>query len=131
MSQGKIMLVDDDADIGYIMKSFLEAKKYVVESYSNPILALEQFKASPRDYVLVIADIRMPGMTGIELGNEITKIAPNTKILYMSSFDITPLEFSKIAPSKLKDDFLQKPARLNELYDKVKTQLGDDEGQKQ
>jgi len=70
-------------------------------------------------------------MTGIELGNEITKIAPNTKILYMSSFDITSLEFSKIAPSKLKDDFLQKRARMNELYDKVKTQLGDEEGQKQ
>ena len=58
----KILFVDDEPDIIYSIKRVLEANGFVVDSYTDPILALSNFK--PRLYDLLILDIKMPKISG-------------------------------------------------------------------
>ena len=63
----RIMIVDDESDITLIMKRYFEVQKFAVEAFTDPVKALEHFKQNSKDYLLVISDIRMPGISGIEL----------------------------------------------------------------
>ncbi len=127
----RIMIVDDESDITFIMKRYFEAQKFAVEAFTDPVKALEHFKQNSKDYSLVISDIRMPGISGTELSQEIKKIAPKVKVILMSSFEIPPSEFSKVNDSNMiVDDFMQKPVGLKALLNKVTKQLdrkGEDE----
>lgn len=126
----KILLVDDESDIVFIMKRFLETREFIVDSFTSPVQALEHFKKNSKDYSIVVSDIRMPGLTGIELLEEIKKIAPEVKVVLMSAFDIPKGNFSDISESTLKpDDFIQKPAKMNDLYNKITSQLTNSENE--
>jgi DNA-binding NtrC family response regulator len=121
----RIMIVDDESDITSIMKRYFEVQNFAVEAFTDPVKALEHFKQNSEDYSLVISDIRMPGISGIELSKEIKKIAPKVKVILMSSFEIPPPEFSKVnASNMIVDDFMQKPVGLKALLNKVTKQLG-------
>ncbi|MFL6322072.1 MAG: response regulator [Nitrososphaeraceae archaeon] len=61
----KILLIYDEPDIIYSIKTVLEINGFVVESYTDPTLALSNFK--PRLYDLLLLDITMPKMNGFEL----------------------------------------------------------------
>ena len=120
----RIMIVDDESDIIFIMKRYFEVQKFAVEAFTDPVKALGHFKQNSKDYSLVISDIRMPGISGIELSQEIKKIAPKVKVILMSSFEIPPSEFSEVNNSnKIIDDFMQKPVGLKALLNKVTKQL--------
>lgn len=121
----RIMIVDDESDITFIMKRYFEVQKFTVEAFTDPVKALEHFKQNSKDYSLVISDIRMPGISGIELSKEIKKIAPKVKVILMSSFEIPSSEFSKVNASNMMivDDFMQKPVGLKALLNKVTKQL--------
>ncbi len=127
----RIMIVDDESDITFIMKRYFEVQKFAVEAFTDPVKALEHFKQNSKDYSLVISDIRMPGISGTELSQEIKKIAPKVKVILMSSFEIPPSEFSKVNDTNMiVDDFMQKPVGLKALLNKVTKQLdhkGEDE----
>ncbi len=65
---------------------------------------------------MVLSDVRMPGMPGFEFVRKVRKIEPNVKILLMSAFEISDLEFSRALPSDTKiDGFVQKPVSPKEL----------------
>lgn len=65
---------------------------------------------------MVLSDVRMPGMPGFEFVRKVREIEPNVKILLMSAFEISDLEFSRALPSDTKiDGFVQKPVSPKEL----------------
>jgi DNA-binding response OmpR family regulator len=68
----KILLVEDEEDITTVLNMVLEEGGYEVESFSDPVLALKNFRKS--SYDLVILDIKMPEMDGFELRRQIKKI---------------------------------------------------------
>ena len=65
------MVVDDELDICLVLKIVLENNGFIVNYYCNPILALDEFKSN--FYDLIILDIQMPDMNGIQLYKEIKK----------------------------------------------------------
>ena len=72
MTRRKILIVDDEYDITFVFKIILEEKGFVVDIYNDPIVALSTYK--PYYYDLVMIDLKLPGMTGFELYNQIRKI---------------------------------------------------------
>ena len=111
-----ILVLDDDFDIVSLIKILLQKSHFNVYAFTDPFLALEHFEINSRDYGLVLSDVRMPGMPGFEFVRKVRKIEPNVKILLMSAFEISDLEFSRAVPSDTKiDGFVQKPVSPKEL----------------
>lgn len=122
-SNHRIMVVDDEHDLLRMVVLFLKKWNFEVSSFANPIDALKQFESNPSGYDLVITDIRMPGMTGMELAKSILKIRPDMKIILMTAFATSPVELESNLPILKWDDILQKPFRLVEICNAVKKKL--------
>ena len=120
-----ILLVNDERDIGHVFKHGLESggnnDGLAVHVFVDPVLALENFQKNPQGYTIVISDIRMPRMTGMQLVREIGKLNPSVKIILMSSFEQNRLELSVEIGFEV--DFMQKPLRLTELLNLVLNHL--------
>ncbi len=84
---GHILFVDDEAAIVKIGKRLLERTGYTVEAVENSTDALELFKAFPDKYSLVITDLTMPHMTGIELAREIMAIRPDIPVILCTGYE--------------------------------------------
>jgi DNA-binding response OmpR family regulator len=69
----RILLVDDESDVCFVLEKVLIEYGYVVDSYEHPLLALEKFKA--HSYDLVILDINMPELNGFALYLEIKRLS--------------------------------------------------------
>ena len=111
-----ILVVDDDFDIVSIIKISLQKSHFNVFAFTDPFLALEHFELNSKNYGLVLSDVRMPGMPGFEFVRKVREIEPDVKILLMSAFEISDLEFSRALPSDTKiDGFVQKPVSPKEL----------------
>lgn len=94
MTANSILILDDEADIVAVFKKSLELAGYSVFGFTNPLLALEHFKANSANYALIITDIRMPAMNGIEFVKEIKKLddrGRDVKIIVMSAFELSEL----------------------------------------
>ncbi len=115
-----LLVVDDDQDIASLIKISLEKIGLLVSSFTDPLLALEEFSKSPSNYELVISDVRMPSMNGYEFVKQVKKINPNVNVILMTAFEIEDSEFHHILPSIKIDGFLQKPFSMSKLNDILK-----------
>ena len=113
-----ILIVDDEMDIVVIFRQVLSKYGYTVFGFTDPVLALEHFKSNAKNYALVISDVRMPHMNGFEFAASVRAIKPDAKIVLMSAFEVTDLEFSKLEIKT--SDFLRKPVDIKTLVQKVR-----------
>jgi two-component system, cell cycle response regulator CpdR len=100
-----ILILDDEYDIVNILKKSLSIAGFSVFGFTDPVLALEHFKSNSDMYEIVLTDVRMPQMNGIEFATHIRRISPIVKILMMSAFDMDDLN---IQSSLQIAEFLQK-----------------------
>ena len=116
----KILFVDDEPDIVYSIKRVLEANGFVVDSYTDPTLALSNFK--PRLYDLLILDIKMPKISGLDLYQKMKDIDSNVKICFLTASELFYEEYRRLDayPSLDKAYFIQKPFRSEDLIHKLK-----------
>jgi len=121
----RIMVVDDEKDILRIIKRDLEiTNEFQVETFSSGNEALMSFKNHEPDYYdIIITDIRMPRMNGFDLYRQIKETRPNTKIAFITAFEINKDEFTKVLPSIEVKDFIIKPIDMNDLIFKIKSML--------
>jgi two-component system, OmpR family, response regulator ChvI len=118
-----IMLVDDEPDILLTYKTYLDSTGYNVDSFTDPREALMHFEqADPNNYNLVLMDIRMPNLNGIQLYYRLKAINPNIKILFVSALDAAQ-EMVSILPSIGIDDVIRKPVDNDQFLSKVKKAL--------
>jgi two-component system response regulator ChvI len=108
-------LVDDEPDITYLVKKVLENSGFVVDSYTEPTLALSNFKAGLYD--LLLLDIRMPYMNGFELYQKIRERDGNVKICFLTASEMFYEEYRRLEgyPRVNKEYFIQKPFRTGDL----------------
>ena len=114
----KIFVVDDEKNIRDIVRSYLEKEGFNVLVLENGESALEEYLHSAPD--MLVIDIMMPGMSGLELCNEIRKHA-NTPIIIVSARDE---EIDRILGIEMgADDYMMKPFSPKELVARVKAVL--------
>jgi DNA-binding NtrC family response regulator len=115
----KLLVVDDDSDIVQVLKLGLLKNRFLVEAFTNPDEALQSFKANAESYCLMLSDVRMPGLSGIQLARKVKEVNPNVKTVLMTAFEIKDNEFSTVFPSTQVDGFVQKPVGIKELTGKI------------
>ncbi|MDQ3835489.1 MAG: response regulator [Thermoproteota archaeon] len=120
----KLLVVDDDPDIAQVLKLGLLKNRFQVDAFSNPKEALQRFKSNADSYCLVVSDIRMPALSGIQLARKVKEINPNVKVILMTAFEIRDSEFSKVFPSMQVDGFVQKPISIKDLTNKISAVIG-------
>ena len=105
----KIILVDDEQDILFTYKIFLEDDDYDVTSFIDPVFALNYIRDLPNfKDLLVILDIRMKNLNGFQLHQQIKSMDPTIKVLFVTALDILD-EFSTIIPGISKEYIMKKP----------------------
>ena len=119
-----VAIVDDEIDIVDLFRDALGTLDGItIFTFTDPVMALEHFKINKQKYVLVISDLRMPGLTGMELINELKKINQFVRTILMTTFAIEDDLFQEYAKKDLINGFLQKPIRLDHLREEVNSQL--------
>lgn len=126
----KLLIVDDDSDIVQVLKMGLVRNGFSVEAFTNPQEALQSFKSNAESYCLVLSDIRMPSLSGIQLSRKLKEVNPNVKVVLMTAFEIRDDEFSKVFPSTQVDGLVQKPIGIKDLTDKILSLIGDTKNRK-
>lgn len=120
-----ILLVEDNEMVRAMSVELLEGLGYTVYSAEHPEQALELLKDIPEKIDLVITDVVMPGMNGLQLFERITADHPEiTRVLYMSGYTNNII----VTDGKLDDGlhFLQKPFTVDALMSKVEELLRSD-----
>jgi DNA-binding NtrC family response regulator len=115
----KLLIVDDDPDIVQVLKRGLQKNSFLVNAFTSPEEALQSFKSDAESYCLVVSDMRMPALSGIQLARKVKEINPKVKVVLMTAFEIRDSEFSTVFPSTSVDGFVQKPIGIKELTSKI------------
>ncbi|MBN2352845.1 MAG: response regulator [Spirochaetales bacterium] len=121
--EGVIILVEDDEMVRSITAIELEKLGYQVLPLKSPEDALSAFRQRKPAFKLLITDVIMPGMNGIELKTQIAALQPGIKVLFMSGYTANTIVHHGVLDKKL--HFLQKPFTLEELARKVREAIED------
>lgn len=118
------MVVDDDIDICNLMRMALQEQGFDVNGFTDPLLALEHFRANCDSCNIVISDLRMPAMTGIEFLENVKKVKPTTRVLLMSAFTIEgDPEYARLFKQTKINGFIQKPVSMRHLVQTIKSHI--------
>ena len=118
-----ILVVDDDKDILKLVQKYFEKKGARVSVYSKPLLALQDFMENSNGnnhYDLVLSDIKMPEMNGIELASNIRKMNKEIPIILMTASDISDINHSILNFLNI-ETIIIKPVKLKDLIEKINT----------
>jgi DNA-binding NtrC family response regulator len=118
----KILLVEDEKDILNLFQKFFERSGFYVSAFSEPLLAVQEFMKNndDNDYDLVISDIRMTEMNGIELASIIRKKNKDIPIILMTAYNTIDIEPSILKSLNI-EDIINKPIKLKDLIEKINT----------
>ena len=112
-----ILIVEDEIELASLYREFVNDLGYDVDSFTDPSLALEHFDYSSKEYSLVLTDLRMASMSGIELALKMREINDTMKIFLMTAFDVTDIENQIQYKLARIDRIIQKPIKLSILKD--------------
>jgi CheY-like chemotaxis protein len=116
-----ILIVDDELDILYTYKHILSAEGYNVEAFTDPQEALMHFVQLPDPssyYQVVLLDIRMPRLNGLQLFYKMKTLSPKIKIMFSSALDVAE-EVVGILPGMKYDDIIKKPVAREYFINKI------------
>ena len=77
----RILYLDDEEPLVFLMRRMLEHLGHRVTAVSNSEAALAAFTAAPNDFDLVLTDMSMPGMSGVEFAREVLAVRPETLVV--------------------------------------------------
>jgi two-component system response regulator ChvI len=116
----RILIVDDEPDVGLTLKIVLEKYGFVADCFVDPSTALKNFK--PALYDLIILDIKMPKISGFELYSKFKSTDTKIKALFLTALreldDYDNLK-DNVFPKMGERHFIQKPVSNNELLEQV------------
>jgi DNA-binding NtrC family response regulator len=114
-----ILIVDDETDVNYTFETVLEENGFMVDSFDNPVLALNDFKAGLYDIVLL--DIKMPEMDGFKLYEEMRKVDNTFKVCFLTASEMFYEEYRRAYYSTMHEHYpiIQKPVKNEELIKQI------------
>ena len=115
----RILLAEDDNDMRLFLTKALQKAGYDVISFDNGLSAYERMREEP--FTLLLTDIVMPEMDGIELARRATQLDPDLKVMFITGFAAVALNPDSQAPKDAK--VLSKPFHLRELVSEVERLL--------
>jgi two-component system response regulator ChvI len=121
-TKGRILVVDDEPDITFTLRAELEGGGFDVDAFTDPELALSNFKLGLFDLVLI--DIMMPKMDGFELYERLKTVDPNVKVCFLTASEMYVEEIREVEHCALKEDlFLQKPISTDDLIREINNKI--------
>jgi two-component system cell cycle sensor histidine kinase/response regulator CckA len=122
----KLLIVDDEPEILQVLQIGLEQNGFLVDGFTNPEEALQSFKSNAEDFRLMLSDIRMPGLSGIQLAKKVKELNSDIKVVLMTAFEIYEGDPYKVLfPSAHVDGFVQKPIGIDDLTNKILSIIGE------
>jgi len=118
-SMHKILLAEDDNDMRRFLVKALENAGFQVSPHDNGMSAYQRLREEP--FEMLLTDIVMPEMDGIELARRASELDPDIKIMFITGFAAVALNSDSEAPRNAK--VLSKPVHLRELVSEVSKML--------
>ena len=121
-----VSVVDDDVGTATF---FHEALRQNIDgisvfSFTDPVEAFEHFIENKETYALVISDLRMPGLNGLELLKKVKTSNPKVRTILMSAYNFEEEEkFQQYMEEAVINSTIEKPVTMNRLYERVREQL--------
>ncbi|HET6727015.1 MAG TPA: response regulator [Nitrososphaeraceae archaeon] len=121
-----VSIVDDEI---YITKLFHEALRENIDgisvfSFIDPVIAFEHFTENNANYALVISDLRMPGLNGLELLKKVKTSNPKVRTILMSAYNFEEDElYQQYMKEAVINSSIEKPVTMNRLYQRVGDEL--------
>ncbi len=111
-----ILILDDEPIVSKRLKPSLEKKGYEVETFTESLEALK--KVREQDFDIVITDLKMEGVDGMQFLTEVKERAPLTEVIVITGF--ATMETAKESFQKGVFDFLAKPFKLGEIIEVIR-----------
>ncbi len=116
------MIIDDNKDITDLFSIFLESNGYIVNAYTNPLEAINNFSKNSHD--LIVLDLKMPKMDGMTLYHRIKEIDDKVIICFTTA-DINYIQQLQKGITDIEKIVLYKPVLLKDLKNKIESLLLD------
>ena len=123
-----VAVIDDDIDITTLFHDILceNVQEASVYAFNDPIEALKHFTENQSKYALVISDLRMAGLNGLELLKKVKNLNPKVRTILMSAYnfeeDPTYLKYMK---DGVIDSSIEKPVTIQRLCERVTEELNE------
>lgn len=128
MATGKkiVSIVDDEIDITklfhYAISTSIEGVSVI--TFNDPVIALEHFADNKKNYALVISDLRMPNLNGLELLKKVKQLNPSVRTILLSAYEVDDDQvFQNYMKQGIINLFVKKPIGLPELCQEVANQV--------
>jgi DNA-binding NtrC family response regulator len=123
-----VSIVDDEIDITelfhYAISTSIEGVSVI--TFNDPIIALEHFTDNKKNYALVISDLRLPNLNGLELLKKVKQLNPSVRTILTSAYEV---DDDQVLQNYMKQGiinlFVKKPIGLPELCQEVANQVQD------
>lgn len=127
MSENKIVsIVDDEIDTTELINDAIckNIGVIAVVTFNDPTIALEHFKENKENYALVISDLRMPNLNGLELLKKIKKLNQKVRTMLIDAHEIeNDIVFQHYLQLGIVDSYIAKPVTINQLCQKVRDEF--------
>ncbi|MBL4804982.1 MAG: response regulator [Alphaproteobacteria bacterium] len=117
----RILIAEDDQSMSGFLVMALEKAGHKAVAAENGLDALKILEEDEKEFDLLLTDIVMPGMDGIELSNKATKLRENLKVMFITGFAAVAMGRDDLDADKA--EILSKPFHLNDLVKQVETLL--------
>lgn len=118
MDKPKILLVEDEMDLGNVVRQYLEISEFEVDWVTNGMQAYERLRSSLVDYQIVLIDVSMPEMDGFQLGEKIVQLGLQVPFLFLTARND---KADRLFGLKLgADDYIIKPFDVDELVLRIR-----------
>ncbi len=116
-----VLIVDDDPDMTSVFSLGLQDEGFKVYAYNDPLEVLSQFR--PNFYDLLLVDINMPKMNGIDLSRRLLESDSNVKICFITAGEANIEVLRELYPARDIGCFIRKPVTIDQLVKRVKSEL--------
>jgi two-component system cell cycle sensor histidine kinase/response regulator CckA len=117
MASARILYLDDEEPLVFIVKRMLERLGHQVAGFTTADAALAAFNAEPDAFHLVLSDMAMPGMNGVDFATAVLKVRPDAKVVIASGYmDPKDMERAKACGVH---ECIRKPNTLDEMRNMV------------